>query len=375
MARQIKVENLRKEFGSIVAADNLTFTISAGEFVTFVGPSGCGKTTTLRMIAGLETPTSGTIHFDDEDVTEAPPQERELSMVFQNIALYPHMSNQENIGYGLKIKGVPKDEREQRINEAARKLQIEDQLDKVPTELSGGQQQRVALGRAFVEDPEILLLDEPMSDLDAKLKEELRVEVQRLHKELDTTFIYVTHDQNEAMTMSDRIVLLRDGQLEQFADPEELFHQPVSEYATTFIGTPSTNVLEYDVSGTEARRHDWTFPLPDPVQTHDLDKVRVGLRPQYLSFGEGDVAITVEVDVIEPLGTEYVVHTTTVDDGTGVDVVADEIGEIVPGDVVTVSAALDDIHVFNSDGNTIVWDDETPEPELESDISTEGTES
>ena len=213
MAQEITLDDIRKEFGNIVAVEDVDVTFEAGDFVSLVGPSGCGKTTTLRMIAGLETPTAGRIHFDGVELTETTPQERPISMVFQNTALYPHMTCRENIGYGLKIHGVPKAERNTRIEEAADVLRIPDQLDKMPGELSGGQQQRVALGQAFVERPDVLLLDEPMSDLDAKLKEELRVEIQRLHRKLDATVVYVTHDQNEAMTMSDRIVLMDDGEV------------------------------------------------------------------------------------------------------------------------------------------------------------------
>lgn len=368
MAHQIDVTNLRKDFGSITAVDDINFSIPAGEFVTIVGPSGCGKTTSLRMLAGLETSTSGTIEFDGTDVTDTSPQERDLSMVFQSIALYPHMTCRENIGYGLKIRGVPKDRRNERIREAAQTLQIEDQLDKMPADLSGGQQQRVALGRAFVEDPEVLLLDEPMSNLDAKLKEELRVEVQRLHQELDATLVYVTHDQNEAMTMSDRIILMRDGDVEQFAGPEKLFHQPVSEYAATFIGTPSTNVLEYTVEGDDAVRNEHRFTLPPAAQSTDFDTVHVGIRPQYLSLtADRAVKIDVEIDVIEPLGTEYVVHARTVDDGTKIDVISDDIGSIEQGSMTTISARRKDIYVFSPAGETIALGETTAKQQLETD--------
>lgn len=226
MAKSITLDGVTKEYGSIVAVDNVSLTIPEGDFVTLVGPSGSGKTTLLRMIAGLETLTSGRIIFGDEDLTDSSPQDRPLSMVFQNIALYPHMSCRENIGYGLKIHGVPAEERNERIEKAAKSLQIGDQLDKAPSELSGGQQQRVALGRAFVEDPEVLLLDEPMSDLDAKLKEELRVEFQRLHRELDATFVYVTHDQNEAMTMSDKIAVMKGGDSGSIRYTNKYFPRP-----------------------------------------------------------------------------------------------------------------------------------------------------
>ncbi|RJT07975.1 ABC transporter ATP-binding protein [Halococcus sp. IIIV-5B] len=351
MAKEIKLDGVTKEFGSIVAVEDVSLTIPEGEFVTLVGPSGSGKTTLLRMIAGLESPTSGTISFGGKDLTTAPPQDRPLSMVFQNIALYPHMTCRENIGYGLKIHGVPVEERNERIEEAAQSLQIEDQLDKSPSELSGGQQQRVAIGRAFVEDPEVLLLDEPMSDLDAKLKETLRVEFQRLHHELDATFVYVTHDQNEAMTMSDKIAVMNEGRVAQFDSPESIFHDPVSRHVSTFIGTPSTNVLAVDVNDGVGRVESTTLPLPN--STSSEDQVLLGVRPQYLTVGGGDLEFDVTVDVIEPLGIDYVVHTTSLDGDNQVNVVTDSVDELAVGDVITIGAALENVHLFRSSGERI----------------------
>ena len=351
MGKTITLDGITKEFGSIVAVNDVSLTIPKNEFVTLVGPSGSGKTTLLRVISGLETPTSGRITIGDKDVTDETPQDRPLSMVFQNIALYPHMSCRENINYGLKIHGVPTDERNERAEEAARSLQIAYQLDKNPSELSGGQQQRVALGRAFVEDPEILLLDEPMSDLDAKLKEELRVEFQRLHRELDATFVYVTHDQNEAMTMSDKIAVMRSGSVEQFDTPETIFHDPVSEHVATFIGTPSTNVLDCEVDGDVARTESAAIQLPETASNED--RVRVGIRPQYLSVGGGEIAFDVAIDVIEPLGIDYVVHTTTVEGDKEVNVVTEEVSDLEPGDTITVGVSLENIYLFTADGQRI----------------------
>lgn len=357
MAKQITLDGITKEFGSIIAVNDVSLTIPENEFVTLVGPSGSGKTTLLRIISGLETPTTGRISFGDEDMTDDSPQDRPLSMVFQNIALYPHMSCRENIGYGLKIHGVPADERNERIEEAAQSLQIGDQLDKAPSELSGGQQQRVALGRAFVEDPEVLLLDEPMSDLDAKLKEELRVEFQRLHRELDATFVYVTHDQNEAMTMSDKIAVMRSGTVDQFDTPETIFHDPVSEHVATFIGTPSTNVLDCEVDSNEARTESVTIPLPET--TRNEDRVRLGIRPQYLSVSGGDIEFDVVVDVIEPLGIDYVVHATTVEGNRDVNIVTEKVSDLEPGDAITVGTSLDQVYLFTVNGKRI----QTPSPQ------------
>jgi multiple sugar transport system ATP-binding protein len=373
MATRIRLTDLRKEFSTLgqthVAVDDLTLDIPPGSFTTLVGPSGCGKTTTLRMLAGLETPTSGTIHFDDRDVTDLPPQQRNVAMVFQSIALYPHMTVRANIGYGLKIRGIPKAERNARIDEAAEVLQITEQLEKMPAELSGGQQQRVALGSAFVQDPDVLLLDEPMSDLDAKLKAELRVEIQRLHQELDTTVVYVTHDQTEAMTMSDRVVLLRDGELAQFDPPTTLFDYPASEYVARFIGTPSTNVLDCTV---EERGdtptivgHGFAVPAPGGALAGSVgQEVRLGIRPQYLRLDGGEHRFDLTVEVIEPLGTESVVHGRT-DDGTPVDLVTVDVDRarrrgasagLQPGDRVSVGFERGDVFVFRDDESPVFGD-------------------
>ncbi|CQR52859.1 ABC transporter ATP-binding protein [Haloferax massiliensis] len=366
MATSIHLDTVRKEFRTLgnthVAVDDLSLDIPEGSFTTFVGPSGCGKTTTLRMLAGLETPTSGTVSFGDEDVTDLPPQERNVSMVFQSIALYPHMSVRENIGYGLKIHGVPKAERDERIDEAAEVLQIEAQLEKMPAELSGGQQQRVALGGAFVQDPDVLLLDEPMSDLDAKLKSDLRVEIQRLHQELDTTVVYVTHDQTEAMTMSDQVVLLRDGELAQVDPPKRLFDYPNSEYVAQFIGMPSTNVVDCAVEandgGTALVGPGFELSLPAGVDAPTAGRVRLGIRPQYLDVGsEGACRLSVDVEVVETLGTESVVH-GRLEDGTSFDVVSDAVDDAVAGDRLDVSFDLADAFVFGEDGETILFGSE-----------------
>jgi multiple sugar transport system ATP-binding protein len=360
MAKTIQLDSVHKEYRTVgtthVAVDDLTLDISAGSFTTLVGPSGCGKTTTLRMLAGLETPTAGRIHFDETDVTDLPPQQRNAAMVFQSIALYPHMTVRENIGYGPKVRGVPKDERNERIQEAAATLQITEQLDKMPSELSGGQQQRVALGGAFVQNPEILLLDEPMSDLDAKLKADLRVEIQRLYQELDTTVVYVTHDQTEAMTMSDQVVLLSEGELAQVDPPQTLFDRPNSEYVARFIGTPSTNVFSCEVErddGTTIVGPGFRVPVPDNALT-ELDSTRLGIRPQYLHREEGEHRFTVTVDVVEPLGTESVIHSTTAD-GTRVDVLSSNAATLDPGTEIIVGFDRDELFIFDTEGKTVLF--------------------
>jgi multiple sugar transport system ATP-binding protein len=363
MAKEIRTERLRKEYDAddrtVVANDDIDLTIEEGEFTTIVGPSGCGKTTLLRMIAGLQEPTSGRLYFGDEDVTDERPQDRDISMVFQNIALYPHMTVRENIGYALKIEGVPNEERAERVEEAAEILQIADQLEKKPDALSGGQQQRVALGAAFVKEPEIILFDEPMSDLDAKLRAELRVEVQQLHKRLDATVVYVTHDQTEAMTMSDTVVTLREGHVEQVAPPTELFDFPNSTYVAEFIGTPATNFLPVDLQLTDGTPTLRGFGMEIEVPSEELEPhagrtVDLGVRPQYLSAGGGSFELDVTINVIEPLGTESVVHATR-PDGEPIDFVTDDIAEIFPGDTVTVGFDEEDLIVFGPDGEAVVY--------------------
>jgi len=363
MAKAIHTEDLRKEYrtdsGTIAANDDINLTIEAGDFTTIVGPSGCGKTTLLRVIAGLQEPTSGRIYFDDEDVTDKRPQDRGISMVFQNIALYPHMTVRENIGYSLKIEGVPEEERNERVEEAAEVLQISDQLDKKPGALSGGQQQRVALGASFVKEPDIILFDEPMSDLDAKLRAELRVEVQQLHKRLDTTVVYVTHDQTEAMTMSDTVVTLREGAVEQVAPPTELFDFPTSKYVAEFIGTPATNFLPYEVTAdgdtTVLRGYDNEIAIPGDALTEHVGKtLDIGVRPQYISLADGDHQFDVTVDVIEPRGTESVVHARH-SNGDAIDFVTESAGDLSPGDTATVGFDDENLIVFGPSGDALVY--------------------
>ncbi|SFS87212.1 ABC transporter ATP-binding protein [Halostagnicola kamekurae] len=287
----IKIRNLTKVYresgNEIVAVDDVDLTIEDGEFVTLVGPSGCGKTTTLRCVAGLNKPTSGTITFGDRDVTDKPVQERNIALLFQDIALYPHMSVQENMAYGLKIAGFSREERIARVEEAAELLQITDQLEKMPADLSGGQQQRVALGRSLVRDPEIFLFDEPMSDLDAKLKAELRPVIEKVTDEIGCPTLYVTHDQEEAMTMSDRVAVINDGELAQVAPPKEVYDEPDSQFVSQFIGQPSTQFFDGNV-----RSVNGTAELDVGGYEYDLARdgldgwadegVRVGIRPQYI---------------------------------------------------------------------------------------------
>ncbi len=291
---EITISNLRKEYsvkgGVEVAVDGIDLSVTDGEFISIVGPSGCGKTTTLRCLAGLEIPTDGTIQFDDVDVTEVPANKRDLAMMFQNIALYPHMTVRENIAYPLKIDGVEKETRHETAREAAAIMQIEELLDKHPGELSGGQQQRAGLARTIVQDPVAFLMDEPLSDLDAQLKIEMRREIQRVHKRIGKPTIYVTHDQEEALTMSDRVVVLNDGGIEQVGTTNEVYNKPANRFVATFIGNPSINYLDGTLETVDGEQA--VLKVGSTELEIDIDKekpladgtaVTVGIRPQHIT--------------------------------------------------------------------------------------------
>ncbi|MGE5703456.1 MAG: ABC transporter ATP-binding protein [Clostridia bacterium] len=248
----VQLENLHKAYGSFVAVENLNLEIEHGEFLTLLGPSGCGKTTTLRMIGGFETPNSGSIYLNGQDVKHLPPYKRDINTVFQSYALFPHMTLQENVAYGMKMRNVPKAEREQRALEALRRVQLDHLKDSKPRQLSGGQQQRVALARALVNNPRVLLLDEPLGALDLKLRKEMQVELKHLHQQLGMTFIYVTHDQEEALTMSDRVAVMNKGKIEQLSTPEDLYEVPQTRFVADFIG--DTNLYEGNVLGVEGNQ-------------------------------------------------------------------------------------------------------------------------
>jgi len=314
MAR-VNVDNLRKEFdvpgGIEVAVDGVTFTAEQSDFVTIVGPSGCGKTTLLRCIAGLESPTDGSIHFDDREVTHVIQQRRDVSMVFQDIAIYSHMTAAENIVYPLKIKKVDEAVRQERLDEAAEMLQIADYLDKHPPELSGGQQQRVALARSLVQQPNVFLFDEPTSNLDAKLKVEIRKEIQKVAQRADQTMIYVTHDQEEAMTMSDKIVVMNDGEIMQTGPPDEVYQRPSNVFVGTFIGTPMMNILDAEKSG-EVLDVEGVGSVglggaaPDSISD---GPITVGFRPETVDLTEpGSSGLTAEVQVVESTGSQRIVY-------------------------------------------------------------------
>ena len=298
-----------KSFGNFTAVHSLNLSIAEGEFVSLLGPSGCGKTTTLRMLAGLEFPTAGTIRIGDRVVNDLAPGERDIAMVFQSYALYPHMSVAGNIAYPLKKRGVPKAKREELVRETAQLLQLTDLLDRKPRQLSGGQQQRVALGRALVRDPKVFLLDEPLSNLDAKLRGYMRVELVELHRRLGRTMVYVTHDQLEAMTMSDRIAVMDGGKLQQFAPPNQVYREPANRFIAGFIGTPAMNLIDGELT---ADGSGWRFdapgislPCPQLSDQAEAGPACLGIRPEGIVFGEGNVAGIVQV--VEQTGHENII--------------------------------------------------------------------
>ena len=313
MTVSVKLVNLTKKFGKVTAVNNLNLEIKKGEFVALLGPSGCGKSTTLYLIAGLYKPTSGEIYFDDRVVNDLDPKDRNIGMVFQSYALYPHMTVYDNIAFGLKIKKVPKQEIDRRVKEVAKMLHIENLLDRKPAQLSGGQQQRVALARAIAKHPDIFLMDEPLSNLDAKLRIEMRTELKRLQKELGITTIYVTHDQIEAMTMADRIAVMNEGKLQQYGEPDELYNRPSNIFVADFIGTPPINLLPVNLVQGNGKVYIKT-PFGDIEIGDEYAEVFrklsegeyiMGIRPEHIKVANSNEAdLEGEVFVIEPLGKE-----------------------------------------------------------------------
>jgi multiple sugar transport system ATP-binding protein len=305
---EIVLDNVSKVFsGDVVAVDGVSLEIGSGEFLVLVGPSGCGKSTLLRMIAGLEEVTAGAISIGGRDVTELPPRNRDIAMVFQSYALYPHMTVRQNLGYGLKVRKTPKREIVERVARAARLLGLDELLDRKPAALSGGQRQRVAMGRAIVREPKAFLMDEPLSNLDAKLRVSMRAQLAALHGRLATTTIYVTHDQIEAMTLGQRVAVMRDGRIQQVDTPQELYARPVNLYVAAFIGSPAMNLVEAEIARGQVRFGGYAIPLPEagaPAAGHLV----VGLRPE--AFEDGALAdpslprIDVKVEVVEELGAD-----------------------------------------------------------------------
>jgi multiple sugar transport system ATP-binding protein len=297
--------------GARPAVDRLDLEIDDGEFLVLVGPSGCGKSTTLRMLAGLEPVDEGSVHIGDRDVTLVPPRDRDIAMVFQSYALYPHMTVAENIGFHLKVKGTPKAERLERVREAARLLDLEQYLDRKPAKLSGGQRQRVAMGRAIVRQPQVFLMDEPLSNLDAKLRVSTRTQIAALQRRLGVTTVYVTHDQVEAMTMGDRVAVLKDGVLQQCASPRELFTRPANVFVAGFIGSPAMNMVTCEVRDGAAEFSAMAVPLTRAQQAAlTSGRVTVGVRPEGLHLSPDEVGMRATINVVEELGSDSFLYCT-----------------------------------------------------------------
>ena len=302
----ISIDNVAKSYGALQILKGFSLDVKDGEFVVLVGPSGCGKSTMLKILAGLEQATSGVIRIGDRDVTDLSPGDRDIAMVFQNYALYPHLTVAQNMGFGLKMRGTPADVIATRVADAARILDVEHLLARRPKQLSGGQRQRVALGRAIVREPQAFLMDEPLSNLDAKLRVTMRAEIAALHQRLGVTTIYVTHDQIEAMTMADRIVIMKDGVIQQIADPDTMFAHPANLFVAGFIGSPGMNFIR--AQRLADGRHDVLGqPVALPAAASAAEVV-VGIRPEHLTLGQGALSFAVQPSLIEGLGSEKYVY-------------------------------------------------------------------
>ncbi len=360
---ELELKGIRKQFEGVArpVIPDLDLTIPSGEMAVLVGPSGCGKSTTLRMVAGLEEPTAGTIKIAGKDVTQLPPAERDIAMVFQSYALYPHMTVFENMAFGLRIKHLPEAEIRARVNAAAESLGLTPYLERRPKALSGGQRQRVAIGRAVVRAPKVFLFDEPLSNLDAKLRGDMRREIARIHLESKTTSMYVTHDQIEAMTLADQIVVLKDGVVQQIGTPVEIYEKPANRFVAGFFGTPTMNFLAANILQTgdarTARGPGFEIPLamraPALRPANESDKIVVGIRPERLSLSAATdtaIALSGEVAMREVLGAEIVLH---VESAAGPLTIRTDAGAAPrPGDTVRVWLDPRAIHLF--DGSTEV---------------------
>ena len=350
----VTFDHVTKRYGAVAAVNDFSLEIQDGEFMVLVGPSGCGKTTSLRMIAGLEEITEGTLRIGDRVVNDVAAKDRDIAMVFQSYALYPHMSVRDNMAFGLKLRKLPKPEIEKRVNDAAGVLGLEKLLDRKPKELSGGQRQRVALGRAIVREPAVFLMDEPLSNLDAKLRVQTRAEIARLHQRMGTTFVYVTHDQVEAMTMGTRIAVMADGLLQQVGSPQELYDRPRNRFVAGFIGSPAMNFASLEIADGRMKGSGFDFPVPtrfkDAVGS-GARKITAGFRPEHFELGGQDEGLVVraKADVVEYLGNEELLHVTVAGHDADVIALVDASNNVHSGDVLDLRIPAEKLHLFDAE--------------------------
>lgn len=355
----IQLFNVAKRFDKIQTIHDVNLSIEEGEFVVFVGPSGCGKSTLLRMVAGLEEISEGTVAIGGQVVNDTPPSERGVAMVFQSYALYPHMTVAENMGYSLKVNKVPQEERDRKVKLVSKALQLEALLDRKPAQLSGGQRQRVAIGRAIIRDPKVFLFDEPLSNLDAELRVDMRLHIAKLHQELKSTMVYVTHDQVEAMTLADKIVVLKEGRIEQVGSPMDLYHNPINQFVAGFIGSPKMNfipctLIEQNEAGLTVKLN-LGESLFLPIQTQPLilgSSLTLGIRPEHLSAEPNVLSFQFQCEVVERLGGmtyvfgqccgvddfKYLQHGDT---------------QTQPREVISLYASTSNLHIFNTSGEAL----------------------
>ncbi|MBP1884560.1 ABC transporter ATP-binding protein [Sinorhizobium mexicanum] len=346
---QLALRSIRKSYGALEVIRGVDLDVAEGEFVVFVGPSGCGKSTMLRMIAGLEDVTDGTIGIAGQDVTTTAPAKREIAMVFQSYALFPHMTVAENIGFGLKLSGLAKEEISRRVDEVANTLQISPLLERVPRELSGGQRQRVAIGRAIIRQPKIFLFDEPLSNLDAALRVQMRLEIARLHARLGATMIYVTHDQTEAMTLADRIIVFNKGKIEQVGAPMELYERPANTFVAGFIGAPSMNFLPASVRGGNLTVHG--TPVQRSRPWNAAGTVTAGVRPEHVTILPPEHGgIRGRVELIERLGAQTYAYVEAEGLSDPITLAVPNESNVSAGDVVGMLPIGDKVHAFDRDG-------------------------
>ena len=341
----VTYEHVTKRFaGGTLAVNDFNLEIKDTEFMVLVGPSGCGKSTALRMLAGLEEVTEGDIKIGDQVVNEMPPRDRDIAMVFQSYALYPHMTVFDNLAFGLRMRGTPRQDIERRVNTAANILELGPLLKRKPRQLSGGQRQRVALGRAIVREPQAFLLDEPLSNLDAKLRIQTRIELQKQHRALQATFIYVTHDQVEAMTMGDRIAVMKDGILQQVAPPREIYDNPANMYVAGFIGSPTMNFIPVTVQGTSAKASGFDIELPTAP---GVEKGVLGIRPEALTEHprDGHSGLDLKVEVTEVLGADQFVYGIV--GGDAITARVDPNLKVSPGDRIRLGVDMRRLHLFD----------------------------